>query len=122
VAKIQAGFLKAPFKIGFHSFLRALSASSAIEKQLKSVLPNQSYWYLNNMVMQEAQRGKGLGSKLLLQEMETIRQADKNAVFALSTQRISTTRFYKRLGFEIKLEERIGKDEPAFINWIMVKY
>jgi predicted GNAT family N-acyltransferase len=48
--------------------------------------------YLNNMVMQEAQRGKGLGSKLLQQEMGSIKQDDKNAVFALSTQRISTTR------------------------------
>jgi GNAT superfamily N-acetyltransferase len=122
MAKIQAGFLQAPFKIGFHSFLRVLNASSTIEKQLQTVLQNQSYWYLNNMVMQEAQRGKGLGSKLLQQEMETIRQDDKNAVFALSTQRISTTRFYKRLEFEIKLEERIGKDETAFTNWIMVKY
>jgi ribosomal protein S18 acetylase RimI-like enzyme len=122
MSKIQAGFLQAPFKIGLYSFLRVLNISSTIETQLKRVLQNQSYWYLNNMVIQEHQRGKGLGSKMLQEEMASIKLQDKDAVFALSTQRISTTRFYQRLGFEIKLEEKIGKREAAFTNWIMMKY
>ena len=121
-AKIKAGLLKVPFKMGYDGFKRVMEASAAVDDHLKRTLgPKQPYLYLNNMVMEESRRGKGWGSKILNKQFEIIAEKTPNAVLALNTQRYWTVKFYERLGFEVVLEEKIGTGPLAFTNWTMKK-
>ena len=120
--KIKGGLLKVPFKMGWDGFKRVMEVSEGIEKHLvKTMGITQSYRYLNNMVIQEDMRGKGLGSNILEKQFAAIQTKEKDAIFALSTQRYWTVKFYERLGFEILLEEKIGEGKLAFTNWTMKK-
>lgn len=119
--KIQAGLLKAPFKMGWAGFKRVLEISDAIDDQLKKAMGHESYLYLNNMVMDESRRGKGWGSKILANQFQVISKKNPNAVLALQTQRYWTVKLYEKLGFEVILEEQMSKAPRAFTNWTMKK-
>ena len=120
--KIRGGLLKVPFKMGWTGFKRVLEVSAGIENHLVKTMGNtQPYRYLNNMVIQEDMRGKGLGANILEKQFAAIQATEKDAIFALSTQRYWTVKFYERLGFEVLLEEKIGQGDLAFTNWTMRK-
>lgn len=121
-AKIKAGLLKVPFKMGWGGFKRVLVASAGTDDHLQKALGNKLiYWYLNYMVMEESRRGKGWGAKILEKQFELIHAKESNAVLALSTHRYWTVKFYERLGFEVLLEDKIGTGSLAFTNWVMRK-
>ena len=120
--QILGGLLKIPFKMGFSALSRVLEVSAGIDEQLARTMgKKQPYRYLNNMVIQADKRGKGLGSSILKQQFAMVEAKEKDAIFALSTQRYRTVRFYQGLGFEVLLEEKIGKGKLAFTNWVMKK-
>ena len=120
IPQIKGGLLKVPFKMGFSALARVMEVSSSITEHLNRTMgATQPYRYLNNMVIQEDRRGKGLGASILRQQLATIQTNEKDAIFALSTQRYRTVRFYEGLGFEVLLEEKIGKGALAFPNWTM---
>jgi len=120
IPQIQGGLLKIPFKMGFSALSSVLEVSAGIADHLTRTMgETQPYRYLNNMVIQADKRGKGLGSSILQQQFATIQTKEKDAIFALSTQRYRTVRFYEGLGFEVLLEEKIGKGPLAFTNWTM---
>lgn len=121
-AQIKGGLLRIPFKMGRAAFTRVMEVGDGIDKHLHRAMgTKQPYHYLNNMVVEPTWQGKGLGRKILQQEFEKIATKEKNAVLALSTQRYWTVKFYKSLGFEIILEDKIGSDNMAFTNWTMKK-
>ena len=120
VQQIQGGLLKVPFKMGFSALSRVLEVSAGITEHLtKTMGDTQPYRYLNNMVIQEDRRGKGLGASILRQQFATIQAKEKDAIFALSTQRFRTVRFYEGLGFKVLSEKKIGTGPLAFTNWTM---
>jgi len=122
IPQIKGGLLKVPFKMGFSALSRVLEVSGGISDHLTRTMgETQPYRYLNNMVIQADRRGKGLGSSILQQQFATIQAKEKDAIFALSTQRYRTVRFYEGLGFEVLLEEQIGKGSLTFTNWTMKK-
>ena len=122
ITKIRAGLLKVPFKMGWKGFLRVLETSAAIDEQMKKVLGiKERYRCLNYMVMEENRRAKGWGTRILNNQFEIISKVEPNAVLALNTQRYWTVQFYERLGFEVVLEEKIGRGHLAFTNWTMKK-
>ena len=121
-AKIKAGLLKIPFKMGWDGFKRVMTASAGTDEHLKRTIgTQQAYLYLNNMVMEESRRGKGWGSKILERQFEDISTKTPNAILVLNTQRYWTVKFYERLGFEVLLEEKIGSGPWAYTNWTMRK-
>lgn len=118
--KVAAGLLKTPFIIGWGNFRKMINISDLLEKHLSEEFKDKSYYYLNNFVVDKKLRGNGLGSKVLVQELERIRAISDNPIFALSNQRKENLAFYGRLGFEVIREEEMGKGQNKFINWIMV--
>ena len=110
--QIQGGLLKVPFKMGLSALSRVLEVSAGIAEHLTRTMgETQPYRYLNNMVIQEDKRGKGLGSSILQQQFTTFQTKEKDAIFALSTQRYRTVRFYEGLGFEVLTwKKKLGKD------------
>ncbi len=120
--KIKGGLAMVPFKMGWSGFKRVMETSTAVDDHLnRTIGTEQSYLYLNNMVMEESRRGKGWGSKILQNQFDLISSKIPNAILALNTQRYWTVKFYEKLGFEIMLEEEIGTGPLAFTNWTMRK-
>ncbi|WP_422361904.1 GNAT family N-acetyltransferase [Reichenbachiella sp.] len=120
--KVGAGLLLAPVKLGLKEFRRMMSVSHYIEKSISNLNLNEPHWYLNNMVVDEESRGKGLGTKILNQEIQKIKERQPNAVFSLTTQKIQNVEFYKKHGFEVVHEENEKSHASDFSNWIMCKY
>lgn len=120
--KMSGGLVKVPFKMGMSAFFNVMEVSAGIEQHLHQTMGKMTHYrYLNNMVIQPELQGKGLGTKILQKEFDRIQAEENNAILALSTQRYWTVKFYERLGFEVLLEEKIGKDDFAFTNWTMRK-
>ena len=119
LAKIRAGILAAPFRLGFQGARRLLEATGEIDRQRDRALGNQPIWYLNNMAVREKLRGQGVGGRMLNEPLRALAEQDPEAVAALATQRSENVTFYRRLGFEVISDETIGTGADSFRNWIM---
>ena len=62
-----------------------------------------------------------MGTRILGEQLERLAGEDPGAAAALSTQRDENVVFYARLGFEVVLDEPIGRGDSAFRNWIMLR-
>lgn len=67
---------------------------------LDAMFGNQPYGVLENVVVDEAWRGKGIGSQLLAHAEEVCRMRDCSKIMLLSTaSRTSAHRFFEQQGF-----------------------
>jgi GNAT superfamily N-acetyltransferase len=121
LAKLRAGILAAPFHLGLEGLRRLGEVTRAIDDQRDRTLGNTRHWYLNNMVVRQELRGTGIGTRILGEQLERLAGEDPGAAAALSTQRDKNVVFYARLGFEVVLDEPIGRGDSAFRNWIMLR-
>lgn len=117
--RIRAGLLEAPFRLGLDGVRRLSETSREIDRMRDAAAAGEPYWYLNNMVVREALRGSGVGTRLLGGQIERIARIEPGARLVLATQRAQNVVFYGRLGFEIVAEGTIGRGEGAFCNWMM---
>lgn len=75
------------------------------------------HWYLWLLAVDPPLQGKGLGGALLRSRLQ---EADRAALPCyLETAKESNVSLYQRFGFEIRREERLGKDGPRF--WTMLR-
>ena len=84
----------------------------------KAIAHNQ-VCYLNNMVVAKELRGTGIGTKVLKNQLESVVEPSGFPAI-LMTQREANVRFYRRLGFKVAMESRVGTGEYAFTNWCMI--
>jgi len=115
----QYGFLTMPFLHGISAFSRMLHVVDQIESRRLAALNGVESWYLNNMVVAPAARGKGLGSEVLRAELR-MRVDGSGAPATLTTQKVENINFYKGLGFSVIDDSRVEDDSgDGFDNWIM---
>ena len=117
---LRHGLALAPLRLGPAAGRRLRETTDAVERARQRAVAGRPSWLLNNMVVRETRRGSGLGSQLLAAEVADIRARDDRSPITLATQRPENVTFYGRLGFEVASEERVGRGELAFTNWIMV--
>ena len=72
------------------------------------------------MAVAQPLQGRGIGRALLERELQN-RIDPSGQPAALATQRSENVHFYRRLGFAVAGESRIGSGADAFRNWIMVR-
>ena len=120
LAKLRAGLLAAPLRLGWAGVRRLFEVTREIDRDLEQALGDRPYWYLNNMVVRERLRGAGVGSRLLREQLPIVAALEPSWSIALSTQREQNVVFYRRLGFRVASERRIGTGPAAFQNWILV--
>jgi len=117
---LRHGLWLAPLRIGMSSVLRMMDMIEHIEARRREVLAGRDAWYLHNMVVRGDLRGTGVGSALLGAELARV-FAEKACVAVLNTQRPENVVFYRRLGFEVAAEDRVGSEgHGGFVNWMMV--
>ncbi len=115
----QLGFFSMPFHHGIPAFKRMLHAVREIELRRARALSGRKSWYLNNMVVSQDQRGRGLGGETLRRELETwVRPSGYCA--SLTTQKPENVSFYRALGFEVADDTPIIDGRQEFNNWVMM--
>ena len=107
-------------RLGCGGVCRLFEVTREISRHLEQALGDRPCWYLNNMVVREHLRGKGIGSQLLREQLPAVARMEPLYSVALSTQRPENVTFYERLGFRPVLDGIIGSGPAAFRNWIMV--
>jgi len=117
--QLRAGLAATPIRLGWTGTRRLFEVTGAIDRQLEQALGDRPYWYLNNMVVRERLRGTGIGTGLLRQQLEIVREREPDRAIALTTQRPENVTFYQRLGFEPVLDQMIGRGPDAFRSWVM---
>jgi GNAT superfamily N-acetyltransferase len=100
-------------------FQRMLETVQTIEARRLSSLGGRESWYLNNMVVNRDRRGRGLGGRLLSQQLTEV-VAPSGLPASLSTQRQENVSFYGQLGFKVADDDMIGQGGHRFRNWIMI--
>lgn len=113
------GFLAMPLRHGWSAFRRMMASVEDLEARRAEGLGGRESWYLNNMVVNPAHRGGGLGSRLLGQQLRDVVDPSGHPA-SLTTQKLENVSFYRRLGFEVADERMVGTGPTAFRNWIMV--
>ncbi len=116
---LRHGLWLAPMRIGIAGVRRMMAMLEKVETRRREVLAGREAWYLHNMVVRGDLRGTGVGSALLGGELERV-FAEKTCPAILNTQRPENVVFYRRLGFEVAAEDRVGSDSEGFVNWMMV--
>ena len=120
LAKVRAGLLASPSRLGLAALRRAFEVTRGIDDQLGQTLGPQPFWYLNNMAIRSHLRGSGIGSRLLGEQLRIVSAIEPTFAVALSTQRAENVTFYERLGFRVARDCTIGSGPGAFRNWTMV--
>lgn len=118
--KIRGGLLAAPARLGCGGVRRLFEVTREMSRHLEHALGDRPYWYLNNMVVRDHLRGRGIGSRLLREQLPVMARLEPRYSIALSTQRPENVTFYDRLGFRPVLEDVVGGGPGAFRNWIML--
>ena len=120
LAKVRAGLLASPARLGLAGLRRVFEVTRAIDDQLEHTLEDQPFWYLNNMAVQRHLRGCGIGSRLLGEQLRVVSGIEPTFAVALSTQRPENVKFYERFGFRVARDSTVGTGFGAFRNWTMV--
>lgn len=120
LSMVKGGLLSMPFRFGWESFQRLFEVLNEISDAKKEALDSTPAWYLNNMVVAPELRGKGVGTKILSEQLQQVVDPSGFAT-VLMTQKETNVRFYQRLGFEVVKQSKIGKGKNAFTNWCMLR-
>lgn len=119
LSKVKTGWLTIPLRYGWSAWQRMSEVMSAMEKIKKTVSGNNPTWYLNNMVVAKDLRGKGWGTKLLSNQIQSV-VVPSGLPAILMTQKVENICFYRGLGFEVIDQSIIGKGANAFNSWCLI--
>jgi GNAT superfamily N-acetyltransferase len=113
------GFLEMRILHGADAFARMSESVAELEERRTRCLSGRESWYLNNMVVARAYRGRGAGSRLLRRQLDEVVDPSGRPA-SLTTQRPENVVFYRRLGFEVADQDSVILGADSFPNWIMI--
>ena len=113
----KAGMLSAPFRMGLSAFVRFMGFAAHTDKLHKIAAPKPHY-YLFALGVRPPAQGKGAGG-LLVKEM--LKRIDRQRFPTyLETQSQGNVGLYRRLGFDVAIEEAFPRLENLN-NWGMLR-
>ena len=121
MSMVREGLLIMPFRFGWRIFQRVIEVTQEFDAIKDRVTNRQPVWYLNNMVVAKELRGTGVGTRVLRHQLESVVEPSGFPAI-LMTQKAENVMFYRRLGFEVMMESKIGSGKHAFTNWCMMRH
>jgi len=110
---IRLGLLLAPFKFGLPTFMRFMNTTNQLERLHKRDV-SPEHWYLFVLGVDPARQGQGVGGTIISPILE---RADRDRLPCyLETAKERNVTFYRKHGFEVVVEGRVG-DSPPY--WTM---
>lgn len=114
---VRGGLLQLLLQWGLGPVGRLLRAKAWHERSYAEALGTRPHLVLERMAVSKNQRGGGIGTATLAGALAVDADA-KGLPVVLTTQEARNVRFYRRLGFEVALEEEFP---PGITNTIMVR-
>ena len=119
LAFIRHGLAQVPFIVGVEAFRRMMHAEGTMRAIRREYSPGSSSWFLHTLGVARDAQGRGLGSDSLSAVLRDV--VDPSGLQAtVFTSRPVNLRFYRRAGFEVLHEERVGC-ENGFSFWYMAR-
>lgn len=107
-------------KFGFSTLIRMLKLDSINKNLLDKSLENSKHYYLSMVVIKEEYQGKGIGSLVLKQAINSLLDSDLACrIIGLTTQLPENVVFYSRLGFSKLDEGYVAFRESKYYNYNM---
>jgi ribosomal protein S18 acetylase RimI-like enzyme len=107
--QLRAGLLRVPLG----TVLRAMRMSAAVRR----LHPKEPHWYLETLAVRPDRQRQGVGSFLI---SSTLERADRDAlpVYLETTKDVNVV-YYRRFGFEVVEELKVGGGAPPV--WTMLR-
>ena len=119
LAFIRHGLAQVPFIVGVEAFRRMMQAEDTMRAIRREYSQGSSSWLLHTLGVARDAQGRGLGSDSLRAVLRDV--VDPSGLPAtVFTSRPVNLRFYRRAGFEVLHEERVGC-ENGFSFWYMAR-
>ena len=110
---VRLGLLLTPLKFGLPAFMRFMKVTNHLEHLHKRDVPPE-HWYLFVLGVEPERQGQGVGGTLIQPVLE---RADRDRLPCyLETSKERNVTFYRKHGFEVVVEGRVG-DSPPY--WTM---
>lgn len=122
---VRAGLLRMPLRFGLGATRRLLAEKSRSEAGLRAVraahgLEHTPICMLERMVVHPAAQGRGIGTRALRPCLDEADAAGWPTL--LSTNEERNVVFYRRLGFEVVLEETVELEGVSIQTWHMLRH
>ena len=114
---IQNGFLPAPLVLGSRDFARSQECEAFVGNMHEKLMNGRPHYYLWGLVVDPAQKQKGIGTALLRPVIEKA-DAEKMPIY-LETHDERNVNYYQRMDFKLVCTDKIPKYEVPI--WCMVR-
>lgn len=105
---------------GIGTLIRMLKLDTLNKNVLSKSLKNRQHYYLSMVAIKEEHRGKGIGSLVLKQAVNTLTSSKSTCqLIGLTTQLSENVAFYSQLGFDKLDEGYIVFRESKYYNYNM---
>jgi GNAT superfamily N-acetyltransferase len=108
---------------GLTTLRRIKRTDSEFRSRYRDLCGTERYWHVHAVAVDPAHQGGGVGSTLLAHAMSELARlrAETPAPVMLSTQRERNLFFYRRFGFELMHQAKLGveRDSPGYTSWFM---
>lgn len=112
---IVSGGIKLIFPIGIFKILKFFKISEDANKECMNKYPNS--WYIEMLVVNPKQKGKGLGSKMLNDFAFNYVKNENGNEICLITNTENNSRFYKKNGFYEIEKKQLEYGDKKIDNW-----
>jgi ribosomal protein S18 acetylase RimI-like enzyme len=117
---VRGGLLQLPFRFGLSGARRMGHCLTAMDRSKAELLGSRPHWYLDQLAVEPARQGQGLGRAAVRQGIEA-RLAREALPLFLFTSNPRNVPFYEGAGFAVLRREWVGEPGDGFWLWAMLR-
>ena len=114
---MKNGFLRTPFRLGFHNYVRSMDCERFVGDAQEKVMNGRLHYYLWGLAVHPGQQQKGVGTSLMKPLLEKA-DLEKMPIY-LETHNEKNVAYYQRMGFDMVYTDSIPKNKLQI--WCMVR-
>jgi ribosomal protein S18 acetylase RimI-like enzyme len=98
---------------------RIAAADADFRRRYLALSEGRPYWHVHAVAVEPEHQGTGVGTAVVAHGMRELALRRAAAPVVLSTQREKNLPLYRRAGFELVNQQRMGDSRSGFTTWFM---